>query len=515
LDERKHWLNDDYVKFFRFSEQIINNNNEGILAFVSNNGYLDNNTFRGMRASLLRTFDEIYIVNLHGSANKQETAPNGSKDENVFNIMQGVALFIGVKTTSNPEWAKVYYCDLWGTREDKFQHLDDEDIDFKEIKLDQRMAYFVPYGNDDKELYEKGINIAELFPVNVTGIVSGNDNAAISSSRIELQDRIAIVKNATEETPVLNLWRKFSRGQSAEKICNDVLDPDGIITPISFRPFDERWTYYTGNSCGWLLWPREKKTMGHLLAPPSSPIEQNIGLVFCKTSRSFFSPFVSTHIIAHRLFSAMCEITYIAPLYKRTDTMMEGEVWEANLNAALYSQLTQNLSVPPSPIEVFDYVYGILHDPIYCSRFNEFLTRNFPKVPVINAPEDRENQNSFYVSEDLFRAYVTAGARLRKLHIMLVKVPATLTIEPNTPDNLDIGRIQYRNKELSLNEKKHIVGIPEDVWNYNIGGYQVLANWFKSHIGESMTRDNFNHIENIVGLLTETITIQDELRGLH
>jgi len=121
--ERKHWLNDDYVKFFRFSEQIINKNNEGILAFVSNNGYLDNPTFRGMRGSLLRSFDKIYIVNLHGSANKKETSPDGSKDENIFEIMQGVSLFIGVKKTKKTDWAKVYYTDVWGTREAKLDIL--------------------------------------------------------------------------------------------------------------------------------------------------------------------------------------------------------------------------------------------------------------------------------------------------------------------------------------------------------------------------------------------------------
>lgn len=512
--ERKHWLNDDYVKFFRFSEQIINKNNEGILAFVSNNGYLDNPTFRGMRASLLRTFDKVYIVNLHGSANKKETAPDGSRDENIFDIMQGVSLFIGIKKTQKSNWAKVYYADLWGTRADKFAKLEAGNLTFSELILDQKMAYFVPFGSNSKGAYDKGISIVDLFPKNVTGIVSGNDNVAIASTRGELTRRMEIVKNASEEKTIYDLWGRFSRGQTAEKIQNDTLS-DGAITPIAFRPFDNRWTYYSGNSCGWVLWPREKSVMGHLLAAPTSPIGANIGLVFCKTSRSFYPPFVSRNIIAHRLFSAMCEITYIAPLYLHAESALDGESWTANLDEDSYNVLTQYLSVKPTPIEVFDYVYGILHDPVYYEKYAEFLRRDFPRVPVVNDPEAMEDKDAFFVSEELYRSYIAAGERLRKLHLMQVKVHAALTLEPNTPADMEIGAIKYKDGALQLNAKKRITGIPEAVWNYQIGGYKVLDKWFKEHKGEALTVDSFTHIENVVGLLEETIAIREQLKNLH
>jgi len=513
--ERKHWLNDDYVKFFRFSEQIINDNKEGILAFVSNNGYLDNPTFRGMRASLLRSFDRIYIVNLHGSANKKEVAPDGSKDENIFDIMQGIALFIGIKKTSHSGWAKVFYTDIWETRGEKLLCFANGNLAFSELALDPRMAYFIPFGNDDKEAYEKGVSIANLFPINVTGIVSGNDAVAIAPTKSELSRRIDVVRNATDDTPIYNLWGRFSRGQSASKIQRDVLSPEGVVTPIAFRPFDSRWTYYSGDSCGWVLWPREKKTMGHLLAAPTSPIEENIGLVFCKTSRSFFSPFVAKHIIAHRLFSAMCGITYIAPLYLRSETTLDGEEWTANFNKDILAQLTQFLPSSPSPIEVFDYIYGILHDPIYCERFDEFLCRDFPRVPVINCEADKDNPDAFYVSEDMFRNYVEAGEHLRKLHLMQMKVQVELAIEPNTSDDMEISSVKYKSEVLHLNANKRIIGITDEVWNYHIGGYQVLDKWFKSHKGESLTINSFEHIANVVGLLAETIKVQEGLRGLH
>lgn len=512
--ERKHWLNDDYVKFFRFSEQIINKNNEGVLAFVSNNGYLDNPTFRGMRGSLLRSFDKIYIVNLHGSANKKEATPDGGKDENIFEIMQGVALFIGVKKTKKPTWAKVYYADVWGTREVKLDALARGNISFSELKMDPKMAYFIPFGSSDKEAYENGISVAELFPINVTGIVSGNDGAAIAPTKAELTRRMDIVKNAVGEKDIFDLWGRYSRGQTAEKIQNDVLS-DGKVTPIAFRPFDNRWTYYSGNSCGWVLWPREKSTMGHLLADPTSPIGPNIGLVFCKTSRSFFSPFVSKSIIAHRLFSAMCEITYIAPLYLRSESEMEGETWTANIDGAIYDKLTQYMAQKPDPIDVFDYVYGILHDPAYCEKYKEYLCKDFPRVPIINDPSHDGDADAFFVSEDMYHTYVAAGQRLRKLHLLQSKAPVELTLDPNTSDDMEIGAAKYKNGVLQLNANKKIMGISQAVWEYQIGGHQVLDKWLKEHKGEMLTIDNFTHLENMVGLLSETIQIREDLENLH
>ena len=159
----------------------------------------------------------------------------------------------------------------------------------------------------------------------------------------------------------------------------------------------------------------------------------------------------------------------------------------------------------PAPIEVFDYIYGILHDPVYHERFNEFLKRDFPRVPIINTP--RKSEDDFTVTEEMFTEYVKAGEKLRKLHLMQTKTSATLAIEPNTADDLEIGAIKYKKGILHLNPNKKILGIPEDVWAYRIGGYQVLDKWFKSHKGKTMSIDDFDHIANVVGLLSETIKI--------
>ena len=381
-------------------------------------------------------------------------------------------------------------------------------------KTRPKMAYFVPFETDNKSIYEKGVSVTELFPVNVTGIVSGNDKVAIANTREELTQRINAVKNAEDEEDIKKMWGKFSRGQTAKKIKNDTLS-DGVITPIAFRPFDLRWTYYTGNSCSWVLWPREKTTMGHLLKSPNSPINANIGLVFGKTSRRFYSPFVSNTIIAHRLFSAMCEIAYIAPLYLYNDKELIEQRWNPNISDENYEKLTQYMENKPSPIDVFDYVYGVLHDPNYCEKYNEYLCRDFPRVPIVNVPEEGRDEGEFVVSMDDFNAYVAAGEKLRKLHLLYEKEPAQLMLEPNNAEDLLIESVAYSDGVLKINDCKQIKGISEEVWNYEIGGYQVVDKWFKEHKGESLNRDSFTHVCNMIGALSKTIEIENELKGLH
>ena len=160
-------------------------------------------------------------------------------------------------------------------------------------------------------------------------------------------------------------------------------------------------------------------------------------------------------------------------------------------------------------------MYGILHDPVYCEKYEQYLCRDFPRVPVINEPENERAEGAFYVSEELYREYVSVGERLRKLHLMQTKQPAEITLDPNTAADMEIGAIKYKNGMLQLNDNKRITGISQAVWEYQIGGHQVLDKWFKEHKGETLTIDSFTHIENVVGLLEETIKLREYLRSLH
>ncbi|MCL2240715.1 MAG: hypothetical protein FWC07_12275, partial [Defluviitaleaceae bacterium] len=184
-----------------------------------------------------------------------------------------------------------------------------------------------------------------------------------------------------------------------------------------------------------------------------------------------------------------------------------------NFNPATHAQLTPHLSFTPTPVQIFDYVYAILHDPLYRARFNEYLKRDFPRVPIPAAPV--ENPGDFHITEKMFHVYIQAGEQLRKLHLMQAKHPAPLRLDPATPDNLQISAIKYKDGILHLNPEKRLHGIPAKVWAFRIGGYQVLDKWFKSHKGTEMDYKNFDHIAHVVGLLAKTIEIQARLKQLH
>lgn len=493
--EKKDCLSDDYVKFIRFAEQHIQKDGKGILAFITNNAYLDNPTARGMRASLLRTFDKINIVNLHGNSKKRETSPNGDKDENVFDIQQGVSIFIGVKTTNNDNWANVYYSEIYGTRQHKFDVLDEKDLSFIEVELDPTNVIFIPQQTSGKEEYNKGISISKLFKLNVTGLMSGNDKVSICSTKTELINKLNIVKYANSDGDILNLFGKLTAGQDISKIRSDVLEKNGIISQIAYRPFDNRWTYYSGESCGWIFRPRDKKIMGQLLNDNLID-NKNIGFVFSKGANKIWDGvFVANSIIdAHLIDYPGRSYAYIAPLYIKSEQAMDD--WIPNFDIEELEKLTINLIQKPKPLEVFDYCYGILNSLKYRSKYNELLKLDYPKVPVI------ENQ-------EIFETYRNAGEKLRKLHLMETDVQKELSIETES-NNLIIEQAKYNNGKIQINKNTMITGLTDEIWDFSIGGYQVIDKWLKLHKGESITIDSFTHIKRIAGIIEETIEIQEE-----
>ena len=487
LNERNpKGLNDDYVKFIRFSEKHIQQDGKGILAFITNNGYLDNQTFRGMRASLLRTFDTIYILNLHGNSIKKEIAPDGSKDENIFDIRIGVSIFIGIKTTIKSNWANVKYAEIFGSRDKKFQILDKNEIQFTDVTPDKKMAIFVPQKDNGKEKYEQGISIVDLFNYTTTGIDSGNDKFALSYQKSTINETINKIKNAQSDTEILEIIGKLYSGQTIKKL-NDDIKLNGKITRISYRPFDFKYTYYTGISGGWLSRPRDKKIMEAL-----SNIQDNYAIVYQKQgNKEWRDIFVSNNIIDSHYIGAK---SYVAPLIIKVDDLTNERIYNFNSNAI--KKLTQNINNKVSPEEIFDYCYGVLNDAEYKKSNNEFLLRDCPRIPIIE-------------NEEMLEKYSEAGSKLRKLHLMESNAQKELQVESKN-NNLSIDIVKYENERLKINKDTSIIGINEEVWEYYIGGYQVIDKWLKSHKGELLSIDYFNHLKRIVGIIEETIKIQNE-----
>lgn len=479
-------LNDDYVKFIRFSEQHIEKDGKGVLAFISNNGYLDNPTFRGMRASLLRTFDKIYILNLHGNSIKKETAPDGGKDENVFDIRVGVSIIFAIKTSKNSAWGKVYYQDLYGLREEKFGKLQKAEFDFKEVKVDSKTAVFIPQNNANKEEYDKGISIEEIFSLMSTGIDTGNDETTINEQKEQIEKKINDIKFATSDEQVIQIMGKMCCNQTPSRVRQDILSNNGVITNISYRPFDDRYTYYSGMSCGWLSRPRDKKIMKSII-----DVENNISLVWQKQGGKVWSDiFVSNKIIDSHLIGGK---TYVAPLYISRDDIVEEN--QINLSCVAVKRLTTNLEKEPTSKEILEYCYGILHSEKYRKKYNEFLKQDAPKVSI---PTNQEEFNKF----------ATAGKRLIELHLMKANVSKELDLEFNETQNLFIEQVKYQDGKVYINKSTAVCGITEEVWNYFIGGYQIIDKWLKSHKGEELDYYKFNHLKKIVAIVEETIKIQ-------
>jgi predicted helicase len=417
------WLQDDYVKFIRFAEWRIEQTGQGVVAFITNHAYLDNPTFRGMRARLLRTFQRLYIVNLHGNARRKERAPNGSPDENLFDIQQGVAILIAIRNPDNfaepAESAPVWYCDVWGVREAKYDFLRTatlESIRWTPLTPRAPMYLFVPQDTALEAEYQRGWRIPDIFPVHSVGIVTARDWLTIHRTPDAVWqtvcELVALEPEAARER--FQLGERIARKRIQSLI--DDLKSAGVpdesakarIMRILYRPFDVRYTFYTGKPNGFHERPRPE-VMRHLLAGENVALItlrqqsrdaewRNVGITNTLAESSVISNYTR-------------EIGYVFPLYKYPKTKSEQgallphEGREANLNAEYLQELAGVLGHEPAPESVLGYLYAVLHSPTYRARYAEFLKRDFPRVPL---PPDGAT----------FDALAQLGGALIDLHLL-------------------------------------------------------------------------------------------------
>ena len=530
LGERNpKWLNDDYVKFIRFAQWRIARTGHGVLAFITNHGYLDNPTFRGMRQSLLTSFDDIYVLNLHGNAKKKERAPGGGKDENVFDIQQGVAIALFVRRQREPGAARratVRYADLWGTREAKYAWLAEQDVvntSWQEVAPQKPMYFFTPRDTDLEAEYNQGKRVTDVMAVNSLGIVTARDELTIHWTVDDVWQTITtFAKMGVEEAR-----SKYDLGPDArdwqvalaQKDINDKGLERDKIKPILYRPFDQRQTYYTGTTRGFQCMPRPE-VMRHMLAGA------NLGLT---TNRQVNSAFY--HVLCARDIIDNCvvsnetrERSYLFPLYLYPD-MSKAGLWDAteplpntpghrraNLAPEFIADCAARLGLrwvedgkgdgraTFGPEDVFAYIYAVLHAPGYRERYAEFLKSDFPRVPVTSDAE-------------LFWALVAAGERLVGLHLMERRAPA-LTRYPVRGSNR-VERVWYADAptvdesdgepdRVWINESQYFAGVPRAVWEFHIGGYQVCEKWLKDRKGRVLSFDDLEHYQSMVAALAET-----------
>jgi len=492
LQERKHWLNNDYVKFMAMAESVIEKTGDGILAMITDNGYLDNPTFRGMRWHLVKTFDRIYIYDLHGSTKKHETAPDGGKDENVFDIMQGVGIILAIKTgkKGKDELGEVYHADLYGTREHKFDELS-KTPKWRKVPLDPKMLYFIPKNFKGANEYEKGFGIDELFIQNVTGIVTMGDNFIVDENKNNISERVQKLAQGEYTETFLN--SEFGLGKNYAKFVvgnrKKLNFDENRLVKLSYRPFDERWTYFDNK----VVWRWREKVMKHFL-------EDNLALGFCRqtVSKNFSHILVAKHMMDDSFVSNKSrERGYCAPLYlyhndgTRTINLKQGVV-----------DKIERVVGKLSPEDILHYIYAVLHSPSYREKYEHFLKRNFPRIPY---PKDKNS----------FKRLVKLGSELRSLHLLeSTKLSKFLTTYPIAGSDEVEKNPTYKDSNVYINDSQYFGNVPEVAWNFYIGGYQPAQKWLKDRRGRKLTNEDIEHYQKIIVALTKTDKIMQEIDKL-
>ncbi|MCL2072961.1 MAG: N-6 DNA methylase [Marinilabiliaceae bacterium] len=518
-EKNSKWINDDYVKFIRFGQYFIENNGEGILAFINNHSFLDNPTFRGMRWNLLKTFDKMYIIDLHGNAKKKETAPDGSKDENVFDIQQGVSINIFVKCkkqSDDHKLAEVYHYDLFGKRTKKFNFLINntlKTVKWTNLKYKEPYYMFAPKDFSMQKKYEKGFSLQELFPINSVGIVTARDHFTTQYTAEAIKKTI----NNFIQLDIETAREKFKLGKDArdwgvERAQNDLTKkPDfSKIIEINYRPFDKRFSYYTGKECGFMCRPR-KNVMQHFL------MGENIGLIFKRGFTERTAPtFISNSIIDFRSWSrpGMQGGDYIAPLYTYikngiADNDSRPYHKKHNLNETSIKQFSKKLGLQFTeekektkntfaPIDILDYIYAVLHNPTYREKYREFLKIDFPRVPY---PENVE----------IFWNLVKLGEKLRHLHLLEGVEPQPNMANFPIAGNNKIEKVQYTINKVYINDTQYFGNVPTVAWVLYIGGYQPAQKWLKDRKERVLNYDDIKHYQKIIVALKETEEIMREM----
>ncbi|MCX8033630.1 MAG: N-6 DNA methylase [Thermoleophilia bacterium] len=502
-EKNPKWLQDDYVKFLRFAQWKIHRAGRGIVAMITNHSYLDNPTFRGMRQSLLKTFDEVYILDLHGNSLKRETAPDGGPDENVFDIRQGVAIALFVKH-GNSAQRGLYHADLYGLREDKYKWLETHDLtsaSYRPLQPASPYYFFVPRATENLQAYQSWPRINEIFPVHSVGIVTARDHLTIHWTEDEAWATVLKFSRMSEEEARQTYKLEKDARDWKVALAQQDLRRDGgphreRIVPILYRPFDVRYTYYTGRSRGFHCMPRPE-VMRHMLDG------ENLAIMTCRqiTQLVWQHAMVSDRITDDCMVSNRTrERGYLFPLYlypSTTKPEMFQRAKQPNLAEWLLPKLTAAYGFTPSPEEVLAYIYAVLYSPTYRQKYATELRIDFPRVPFTADPA-------------LFRELAKLGQELVDLHL-LRKVPAHpgVKYQGQGSDRVEFVRYDPGTGCVAINKDKYFEGITPEMWEYQIGGYQVLEKYLKDRRGR-MLEDSIRYI-HIAAAIARTMEIQAQI----
>jgi len=487
LKERNpKWINDDYVKFLRYGQHFIEKNGSGVLAFINPHGFLDNPTFRGMRWNLLKTYDKIYTIDLHGNTKKKETCPDGSADINVFDIEQGVSINIFVKTgkKKTTDLGKVFHYDLFGKRDLKYDFLSDNSLKAVPYQVLLNVApnyYFTNKNFDEQSDYEKGFKVNKLFILNNAGIVTANDSILIDDEKSNL----------------------LNKTQS-----HYLIEPQSeLVYPISYRPFDNKFIYWDSS----LIERSRTNLMKHFI------LGKNIGLTTIRINKEkeYSSLFITKSLTDARLSDRF--LTSVLPLYCYPESNGQqtiGQIVERtpNLSTEIVTEIAIILGLTFTnekettkdtfaPIDILDYIYAVLHSPTYREKYKEFLKIDFPRVPY---PTDATT----------FWQLVKLGGEIRQIHLLESPIVEKYITQYPIDGSNEVEKVKYESGKVYINESQYFASVPELAWNFYIGGYQPAQKWLKDRKGRKLEFDDILHYQKIIVALSETDRLMKEIDNI-
>jgi predicted helicase len=518
-EQNSKFINDDYVKFLRYGQHFIEKNGSGILAFINPHGFLDNPTFRGMRWNLLKTYDKIYTIDLHGNAKKKETAPDGSADINVFDIEQGVSINIFVKTGKKKanELGKVFHYDLFGKREFKYDFLSENSL--KNIAFNS----FDPFKNnflfkkiDDTllKVYNEGLNPTTLFQINVMGFQTHRDDFCIDDNKTTLAKKLfEFSQNVNSEDDISKEYGIKSSSDFNIKKAQTALSQVDInkeIIKCDYRPFETKHIYFDR-----IVVDRPRK---ELLVHSKNKENVILGIgrqgmavgdiQWCLTT-------VSKNPVDANMFRRGG--VNLFPLYLYPETSEQQTIGQTsgripNLNIEIVKQLATELSLnftnekvadkdTFAPIDILDYIYAVLHSRNFREKYKEFLKTDFPRIPY---PKNK----------DTFWALAKLGGEIREIHLLeSPTVEKYITQYPIDGDNV-VVKPKYENGKVYINDTQYFDNVPQVAWDFYIGGYQPAQKWLKDRKERTLEFDDILHYQKIIVALSETDRLMKEIEKI-
>ncbi len=517
LNEKKLNLDDDYIKFIRYGEYLAQKSLHSILGIITNNSFIDGVTHRQMRKHLLETFEEIYIMDLHGSAKKKETAPDGGLDQNVFDIMQGVSINIFIKKgdqKKNSMLGNINHHELFGKRVIKYNTLSVNNIiniQWLKIFCEDHLWYFIPKNFGYKEKYVKGFQVEKIFEKNCSGVQTDRDKLFIDDNVDDLENRIKLLlsKNYSKSFEIEYNIKDSSGYNLLRRISNSTYNVLKINN-INYRPFDIKKIYYDEK----LISRAGFDSNRHLLY-------ENIGLIAKRGFEEEKSmPCFSTKYISDRRGwsrPGMQGAESIFPLYLYPDNSIQQRIIhqkfrKPNLNIHIINEISNILNLvftnekeeskgTFSPIDILDYIYAVLHSPSYREKYKEFLKIDFPRVPY---PPDAET----------FWSLVEPGSRLRQYHLMEHPEIDKFITEYRVAGSNLVEKPKYEGGSVWINKHQYFSGVPQLAWEFYIGGYQPAQKWLKDRKGRTLTDEDIKHYQRIIVALTQTHSLMQEIDEL-